>query len=334
MGPVAAFILTGSLVIEQAFSLPGLGRQFITAIDRDYTLLMGTTIILLILVILLNFLIDLSYFWLDPRIRRRAGVSMNLLNPQRAEALLTASLSSVQSRSLTQLAIARFLRNRIAVSALGVLLVLVLLAIFAPFFEWLTGYDMAYQDRDFYSGQPPNWSARHFLGTDQNGRDIFVRTLFGMRISLMVALIAAVVALTVGVLYGTISGLAGGRVDAIMMRILDLLIGYPLTLIAVIALAYFGRNIFIVFAIIGLVEWQVMARVIRGQVQSLRHSDFIEAARATGVPAWGILLRHIIPNIAGVAMIAYDAGDPEVLIGAFWATWGWACKNPTPRSAL
>ena len=138
---------------------------------------------------------------------------MNLLNPQRAEALLTASLSSVQSRSLTQLAIARFLRNRIAVSALGVLLILVLLAIFAPFFEWLTGYSMAYQDRDFYSGQPPNWSARHFLGTDQNGRDIFVRTLFGMRISLMVALIAAVVALTVGVVGG---GAAAGVVVVVV----------------------------------------------------------------------------------------------------------------------
>lgn len=254
---------------------------------------------------------------------------MNLLNPQRAEALLTASLSSVQSRSLTQLAIARFLRNRIAVSALGVLLVLVLLAIFAPFFEWLTGYGMAYQDRDFYSGQPPNWSARHFLGTDQNGRDIFVRTLFGMRISLMVALIAAVVALTVGVLYGAISGLAGGRVDAIMMRILDLLISYPLTLIAVIALAYFGRNIFIVFAIIGLVEWQVMARVIRGQVQSLRHSDFIEAARATGVPAWGILLRHIIPNIAGVAIVHMTLVIPEViLIESFLGYLGLGVQEP------
>lgn len=254
---------------------------------------------------------------------------MNLLNPQRAEALLTANLSSVQSRSLTQLAIARFLRNRIAVSALGVLLVLVLLAIFAPFFEWLTGYDMAYQDRDFYSGQPPNWSTRHFLGTDQNGRDIFVRTLFGMRISLMVALIAAVVALTVGVLYGAISGLAGGRVDAIMMRILDLLISYPLTLIAVIALAYFGRNIFIVFAIIGLVEWQVMARVIRGQVQSLRHSDFIEAARATGVPAWGILLRHIIPNIAGVAIVHMTLVIPEViLIESFLGYLGLGVQEP------
>ena len=254
---------------------------------------------------------------------------MNLLNPQRTEALLTASLSSVQSRSLTQLAIARFLRNRIAVSALGVLSALVLLAIFAPFFEWLTGYSMAYQDRDFYSGQPPNWSARHFLGTDQNGRDIFVRTLFGMRISLMVALIAAVVALTVGVLYGAISGLAGGRVDAIMMRILDLLISYPLTLIAVIALAYFGRNIFIVFAIIGLVEWQVMARVIRGQVQSLRHSDFIEAARATGVPAWGILLRHIIPNIAGVAIVHMTLVIPEViLIESFLGYLGLGVQEP------
>ena len=130
-------------------------------------------------------------------------------------------------------------------------------------FELLTGYPMEFQDRDFYSGKP-NWEAQHYLGTDHNGRDILVRTMFGMRISMMVALVAATVALVIGISYGAISGLAGGMVDTIMMRILDLLYSFPLTLIAVIALAYFGRNIMIVFVIIGLVEWQLMARVIRG----------------------------------------------------------------------
>ena len=254
---------------------------------------------------------------------------MSLLRPGRTHAALEGSLEVFQSRSLTQLAITRFLRNRNAVLALIILSVLGALAVFAPVFEWLTGYTMAYQDRDFYSGQPPNWQARHFLGTDQNGRDIFVRTLFGMRISLLVALVAAAVALSVGVLYGAISGLAGGRVDAIMMRILDLLISYPLTLIAVIALAYFGRNIFIVFAIIGLVEWQVMARVIRGQVLSLRKSDFMEAARAVGVPPLAILRRHLIPNVLGVAIVYMTLIIPEViLVESFLGYLGLGVQEP------
>ena len=254
---------------------------------------------------------------------------MSLLRPGRTEAALEKSIDAFQSRSLTQLAVARFFRNRNAVVALVILGILVAMAIFAPFFEWLTGYTKEFQDRDFYSGQPPNWEARHYLGTDQNGRDIFVRTLFGMRISLLVALVAAIVALTVGVIYGAISGLAGGRVDAVMMRILDLLISYPLTLIAVIALAYFGRNIFIVFAIIGLVEWQVMARVIRGQVLSLRNSEFIEAARAMGVPSGAILRRHIIPNVLGVAVVYMTLIIPEViLVESFLGFLGLGVQEP------
>ena len=214
--------------------------------------------------------------------RWRRAQLMSLLNRTNNQAALEAAVTTLQSRSLTQLAIARFLRNRVAVGASIVLLILVALAVFAPVFELLTGYPMEFQDRDFYSGKPPNWEAQHYLGTDYNGRDILVRTMFGMRISMMVALVAATVALVIGISYGAISGLAGGLVDTIMMRILDLLYSFPLTLIAVIALAYFGRNIMIVFVIIGLVEWQLMARVIRGQVLSLRNAEFIEAARATG----------------------------------------------------
>ena len=254
---------------------------------------------------------------------------MNILRPRQTEQTLQRSVEMLHSRSLTQLAMARFFRNKNAVIALVVFILLVLMAVCAPVFEWMTGYTLRYQDRDFYSGQPPNWGARHFLGTDQNGRDIFVRTVFGMRISMLVAFVAAVVALTVGVIYGAISGLAGGRVDAFMMRILDLLISYPLTLIAVIALAYFGRNIFIVFAIIGLVEWQIMARVIRGQVLSLRNSEFVEAARALGVPSFDILRRHIIPNVLGVAVVYMTLIIPEViLVESFLGYLGLGVQEP------
>lgn len=254
---------------------------------------------------------------------------MTLLNRERNEQALAAAGEVLRSRSLTQLAIARFLRNRVAVAATLIVIVLVLMATFAPIFELLTGYEMEYQDRDFYSGKAPDWSVKHFFGTDQNGRDIFVRTMFGMRISMLVALVAASVALVIGVSYGAISGLAGGLTDTIMMRILDLLISYPLTLIAVIALAYFGRNIFIVFVIIGLVEWQIMARVIRGQVISLRNSDFIEAARAAGVRPIGILVRHIVPNVTGVAIVYMTLIIPEViLVESFLGYLGLGVQEP------
>lgn len=254
---------------------------------------------------------------------------MSLINRERNEQALAAAGEVLRSRSLTQLAFARFLRNRVAVGATLVVAALVLMAIFAPVFEMLTGYQMDFQDRNFYSGKAPDWSAKHYFGTDQNGRDIFVRTIFGMRISMLVALVAASVALVIGVGYGAISGLAGGLTDTIMMRILDLLISYPLTLIAVIALAYFGRNIFIVFVIIGLVEWQLMARVIRGQVLSLRNSDFIEAARAAGVRPMGILIRHIVPNVAGVAIVYMTLIIPEViLVESFLGYLGLGVQEP------
>ncbi len=254
---------------------------------------------------------------------------MTLLNRERNEEALAAAGEVLRSRSLTQLAIARFLRNRVAVGATLIVAVMILIATFAPLFELMTGYEMDFQDRNFYSGKAPNWDAKHYFGTDQNGRDIFVRTMFGMRISMLVALVAASVALVIGVSYGAISGLAGGLTDTIMMRILDLLISYPLTLIAVIALAYFGRNIFIVFIIIGLVEWQIMARVIRGQVISLRNSDFIEAARAAGVRPIGILVRHIVPNVTGVAIVYMTLIIPEViLVESFLGYLGLGVQEP------
>ncbi len=254
---------------------------------------------------------------------------MTLLNRERNEKALAAAGEVLRSRSLTQLAIARFLRNRVAVAATLIVTVMIFMATFAPIFELMTGYQMEFQDRNFYSGKAPDWEANHYFGTDQNGRDIFVRTMFGMRISMLVALVAASVALVIGVGYGAISGLAGGLTDTIMMRILDLLISYPLTLIAVIALAYFGRNIFIVFIIIGLVEWQIMARVIRGQVISLRNSDFIEAARAAGVSPAGILVRHIVPNVTGVAIVYMTLIIPEViLVESFLGYLGLGVQEP------
>ena len=254
---------------------------------------------------------------------------MTILNRTVNQATLEAAASVTKSRSLTQLAIGRFLRNRVAVAASITLLILVCFAVFAPVFENLTGYKMEFQDRDFYSGKPPNWEAQHYLGTDYNGRDVLVRTMFGMRISLLVALVAASVALVIGISYGAISGLAGGLVDTIMMRVLDLLYSFPLTLIAVIALAYFGRNIIIVFIIIGLVEWQLMARVIRGQVLSLKNSEFIEAARATGVRPAGMLIRHIVPNVTGIAIVYMTLIIPEViLVESFLGYLGLGVQEP------
>lgn len=234
----------------------------------------------------------------------------------------------IKGRSLTKLAVQRFMRNRFAVVCLVVFIILMLMATFA---DYITVWAIDEADYDFYRGQPPNWEAAHYLGTDKYGRDLFTRSLFGMRISILVALVAAFVALTVGVAYGTISGFIGGRTDNVMMRIVDVLQSYPTTLLAIIALAYFGRNIYIVFMVIGLVEWQIMARVIRGQVVSLRNSEFVEAARSYGATRMQIVFRHMVPNVIGIAVVYLTLIIPEViLVESFLGFLGLGVQEPQP----
>ena len=172
-------------------------------------------------------------------------------------------------------------------------------------------------------------SAAHWLGTDDLGRDLFSRILYGGRISIMVGLVATFVALVIGVTYGAIAGFFGGKVDAAMMRIVDIMYALPFTIFVILLMVFFGRNIFLLFVAIGAVEWLTMARIVRGQVLTVKKMEFIEAARALGLGRRRIIFRHVIPNVLGPIIVYTTLTIPSVmLLEAFLSFLGLGVQPP------
>lgn len=217
----------------------------------------------------------------------------------------------------------RMARNKIAIGCGGILILLGLACFVGPLLA-----------RNNYSAQnltlgPTPPSAQHWLGTDTLGRDQFVRVLIGGRVSILVALCATFVSLTIGVLYGSIAGFVGGKLDAAMMRLVDILYSLPFTIFVILLMVFFGRNIFLLFIAIGAVEWLTMARIVRGQVMSLRKQEFIEAAQALGLRRRRIILRHMIPNILGPVIVYTTLTIPAVmLLEAFLSFLGLGVQPP------
>ncbi|MDY8109220.1 ABC transporter permease subunit [Fulvimarina sp. 2208YS6-2-32] len=213
-------------------------------------------------------------------------------------------------RSLTSDAMRRFRSNRVAMVSLFVLCFIIAAAIVGP---WFIPYDYETPDWSAFTS-PPSFETGHYFGTDQNGRDLLARTLHGTRVSLLVALIATVVSVCVGVLYGATAGYLGGRVDSTMMRFVDVMYALPYILFVILLMVMFGRNVVLLFAAIGLLEWLTMARIVRGQTLSLKHMEFVEAARAAGVSTFPIILRHIVPNLVGPVVIYATLTIPEIVV--------------------
>ncbi len=212
-----------------------------------------------------------------------------------------------QGTSLWKDAARRFLKNKMAVFGLGFVLLLTLAAIAAPLFvKSFSAQNLA------YGAQPP--SSAHWLGTDVLGRDLLSRVLYGSRISLAVGVCATLVSLTIGVFYGAISGYLGGKTDAVMMRVVDILYALPFTVFVILLMVIFGRNIILLFMAIGAVEWLTVARIVRGQVLSLRKQEFIEAAIALGLRKRAIILRHLVPNVLGITIIYATLTVPSVML--------------------
>lgn len=225
--------------------------------------------------------------------------------------------------SLWRDAWARLRRNHMAVAGAVILVVIALACIVGP---WLSSY--GYEEQDLVLGAAPP-SAQHWLGTDTFGRDLLVRILHGGRISLLVGLIATFVALVIGVTWGAIAGYAGGRVDAVMMRIVDILYALPFMIFVVLLTVVFGRSMLLLFLALGAVEWLTMARIIRGQVQALRHQEFVEAAVSLGLPRRAIILRHLIPNAVGPLIVYTTLTIPAVmLLEAFISFLGLGVQPP------
>ncbi len=222
---------------------------------------------------------------------------------------LSAQLQNLEKgTSLTQDAFARLRKNKMAMTGLFVLLFIIAISLLTP---WIAPYSYEEQNLDLGASPP---SADHWLGTDVLGRDQLTRIMYGSRISLMVGFIATAVALTIGVLWGAIAGFVGGHVDAVMMRIVDTLYALPFTIFIILLTVIFGSSMLLLFLAIGAVEWLTMARIVRGQVLTIKRQEFVEAALSMGLSPWRIISRHLIPNVIGTVIIYTTLTIPSVIL--------------------
>jgi len=237
--------------------------------------------------------------------------------------MIAPSQTTEQRSSLWLDAWIKLRKNRLAVFGFAVLIVLCVISLLTP---WIAPYGYEQQDL-MLSATPP--SLEHWLGTDIFGRDMLTRIMYGGRVSLMVGFIATAVALVIGVLWGAIAGFVGGRVDALMMRIVDILYALPFMIFIVLLMVVFGRNILLLFVAIGAVEWLTMARIVRSQVMALRKQEFVEAAYSMGLSQWTIIRRHIIPNTLGPVIVYTTLTIPSVmLLEAFLSFLGLGIQPP------
>ena len=212
------------------------------------------------------------------------------------------------SSSLGHDAWLRLKANHMAMVSLGILIAIFMVSVLGPIFCPYS-YDEQNLDHIF---QSPDQS--HFFGTDNLGRDLFARTTYGGRISLAVGLLATLVSLVIGVSYGMLSGYVGGRLDAWMMRTVDVLYSLPFIIFVILLMVMFGRNFLLLFIAIGAVEWLTMARITRAQTLNLKHAEFVEAARALGYSHTRILFRHLLPNLIGPIIIYATLTVPAVML--------------------
>ncbi|MGB5622736.1 MAG: oligopeptide ABC transporter permease OppC [Gammaproteobacteria bacterium] len=235
------------------------------------------------------------------------------------------SNGAVEGRSLWVDARRRLMRNRAAVVA-GVILISMTIAVIVG--PWLVPFDYDFTDWSNIA-IAPDLASGHLFGTDSLGRDLLVRTLHGGRISLLVGLVATLVSLLIGIAYGATAGYVGGRVDHVMMRIVDILYAMPFMFFVILLMVLFGRNIVLIFVAIGAINWLDMARIVRGQTLSLKRKEFIEAAEALGTPTISIIRRHIVPNLLGVVVVYVTLTIPQViLVESFLSFLGLGVQEP------
>lgn len=220
----------------------------------------------------------------------------------------------------------RLRHDRAAMAAAVVLALIVLLAIAGP---WISPWPYDVIDFDGDWGAAPSLTGGHWLGTDELGRDLFARTCYGGRISLLVGLAATLVSLLIGVGYGAVAGYIGGRLDALMMRAVDVLYALPFMFFVILLTVFFGRHILLIFLAIGAVNWLDMARIVRGQTMNLRRREFVDAAIVSGAGTAAIIRRHIVPNLLGVVVVYATLSVPQViLVESFLSFLGLGVQEP------
>ena len=229
----------------------------------------------------------------------------------------------IRGTSLWEDALYRLKQNKLAMFGLFYLMFIIVICFLTP---WIAPY--GYEEQNLRLGAvPPN--TEHWLGTDTFGRDMMTRILYGGRLSLLVGFIATAVALVIGVTYGAIAGYAGGKIDNAMMRLVDIFYALPYMIFIILLMVVFGRNLLLLFLAIGAVEWLVMARIVRGQIQSLRQQEYVEAAMSLGLSPLAIIARHLIPNALGPVIVYTTLTIPNVmLLEAFLSFLGLGIQPP------
>jgi oligopeptide transport system permease protein len=235
---------------------------------------------------------------------------MSIAAAPREEKAALMNRAAVKGRSLWDDSRRRLLANKAAMASLAILTLLVLIALVGPL-VWPHEYATQYRDR---LSLAPTTENLHLLGTDIYGRDMVARVMMGLRISLAVGAVATAVSLVIGVAWGAIAGFAGGKVDQVMMRIVDVIYAMPFIFFVILVTLVFGRHIFLIFLAIGAVEWMTMARIVRGQTLALKQREFVEAARAAGVRPLGLVVRHILPNLLGPVIVYVTLTIPVVIL--------------------
>jgi len=241
-------------------------------------------------------------------------------------ALPAASPQAVSSRGFWADAWRRLKRNKAAMVAATLILIIAVVAFAGPGLSPHAFDAIDWENMAVAPGGPND----HWLGTDRLGRDLYVRTLNGVQISLQIGLLATLVSLLIGVTWGATAGYVGGRVDSLMMRVVDVLYSLPYIFIVIILSTLFDRgNIYVLFLAIGAVGWLTMARIVRGQTLSLKRKEFIEAALASGVSTPAILARHIVPNVIGPVIIYATLTIPQmILFESFLSFLGLGVQEP------
>jgi oligopeptide transport system permease protein len=239
-------------------------------------------------------------------------------------------MAEVKGRSLWADARKRFMLNKAAVASLFVLIFITLFSFAGESIAPWTNEEIDFNVIGSADTKGmPSIASGHYFGTDDLGRDLFARSAQGTRISLMVGFVGTFIAVLVGTVYGAVSGYVGGRTDAIMMRIVDILSAIPYMFVLILLLVMFGRSMFMIFVGIGLLSWLGMARIVRGQTLSLKHKEYIEAARASGVSSWKIILRHILPNLLGVVAVYTTLLIPDMIMAeSFISFLGLGVQEP------
>ncbi len=217
----------------------------------------------------------------------------------------------------------RLLKNKLAIAGALFLLLEVGICLITPY---IAPYPYEEQSLEHTLQEP---SKAHWMGTDNLGRDLMTRVMHGGRISLSVGFIASLVSVLVGVLYGATSGFLGGRIDNAMMRFVDIIYALPYVFLVIILMVYFGKEIYLLFIGLGLTQWLTMARIVRGQVMSLKQKEFIDAAHSIGVSNWKIITRHLIPNSLGPVIVYLTLTVPSVILEeAFLSYLGLGVQPP------